>query len=468
MSSKPHSPKKKTKIKIDLTVLAGRDLVAKDKNLMGKNTSSDPYIEVWADNDLVGKTPVVSKSLNPVWEKDNTFLMKLEGENPKVTLKIYDQDLIGDPDAMGTIVLKIPKKTGDNTDWYKVPANSAKNASGEIKIRLQTTKLKKKKDAGKKKAKSSALSDDEEDLDAADTSVFKKRGKSPTRVAVMPTLKIHKTSLLQGENIMANQKVAKLEQKLSDIERQLFQEAPVYKQHKNTRNSMMEQNTFLQEEVKALKIGKREKMKVLEEETAAILSDTIRVQLTILQGEDLAAKDTNIVGKKTTSDPYVEVRVKDEVIGRTKTIPKTLSPMWNERFDMDIKRGGKKLKLHIWDEDKMSEPDAMGVIILELPSDPHIDLTEWHEIPAQSAHNAKGSLRVRIETKLTEDPKPKIDFLEKQIQATEQEIEQVNALPKGNKAQREGRNSLMESVQFLQGEYKDLMKEKMRLENSGM
>ena len=128
-------------IKVKLTILAGRDLVAKDSNLIGKKTTSDPYVEVWADNERVGKTSIFYKTLNPSWEKGNIFQMFLEGMNHQVVLKIYDWNRIGGPDAMGTILLTIPAKTGDIADWFPVPKDSAKNASGDIKIRLETTRL---------------------------------------------------------------------------------------------------------------------------------------------------------------------------------------------------------------------------------------------------------------------------------------------------------------------------------------
>jgi hypothetical protein len=54
-------------------------------------------------------------------------------------LKIWDEDFMSEPDAMGTLTIEIPTKKGDTTDWYDVPKNSAKEASGQIQVRLETS-----------------------------------------------------------------------------------------------------------------------------------------------------------------------------------------------------------------------------------------------------------------------------------------------------------------------------------------
>jgi hypothetical protein len=54
-------------------------------------------------------------------------------------LKIWE-DLLSPPNAMGTMTVRIPSSNNeDTTQWYDVPPDSAKNASGKIQVRLQTT-----------------------------------------------------------------------------------------------------------------------------------------------------------------------------------------------------------------------------------------------------------------------------------------------------------------------------------------
>ena len=60
---------------IDLTIVAGRGLVAKDKTFFGKRTSSDPYVKVLyrtfqlgeKGKTEFGRTPTISKTLDPTW-----------------------------------------------------------------------------------------------------------------------------------------------------------------------------------------------------------------------------------------------------------------------------------------------------------------------------------------------------------------------------------------------------------------
>lgn len=127
------------KINVQLTVLQGEGLVAKDRNLFGKKTSSDPYVEVWSlGQRIVGKTKTHYKTLSPTWNQ--TFSIDFREEQaPFVDLKIWDEDRLSSPDAMGTVTIQIPTKTGDTTQWVDVPPESAKKASGKLQVRLQTT-----------------------------------------------------------------------------------------------------------------------------------------------------------------------------------------------------------------------------------------------------------------------------------------------------------------------------------------
>ena len=63
---------------IDLTIVSGRNLVAKDGGgLFSKSKSSDPYVRVIFVGQEYGKTEVVKKDLNPTW--NHTMKMVLEG-----------------------------------------------------------------------------------------------------------------------------------------------------------------------------------------------------------------------------------------------------------------------------------------------------------------------------------------------------------------------------------------------------
>jgi len=71
---------------------------------------------------------------------------------------------------------------------------------------------------------------------------------------------------------------------------------------------------------------------------------------------DVIAKDTS-----GTSDPYVKVLLRGEEIYRTDTFKKTLTPIWNETFSVDIAdRLTNKLVFQVFDWNKVQKHDLIG------------------------------------------------------------------------------------------------------------
>jgi Ca2+-dependent lipid-binding protein len=135
--------------------------------------------------------------------------------------------------------------------------------------------------------------------------------------------------------------------------------------------------------------------------------DSMTLRITITQGSDLVAKDRNLLGKKTTSDPFVQVLVGNgrsyQRLGQTKTIYKNLSPHWNETISAQVKfihHGGSQLRFHIFDEDKFSNPDSMGFVTLPLDWKDSDSPPQWYEIPKDSAKNAQGKIQLQIQSKV--------------------------------------------------------------------
>ena len=53
-------------IEIDITLVQGRNLIAKDsKGLFNKKKTSDPYAIIYWGGEKCGKTKTIDKSLNP-------------------------------------------------------------------------------------------------------------------------------------------------------------------------------------------------------------------------------------------------------------------------------------------------------------------------------------------------------------------------------------------------------------------
>jgi len=60
------------------------------------------------------------------------------------------------------------------------------------------------------------------------------------------------------------------------------------------------------------------------------------INLKILKGENLAPKDRNWRNQAYSSDPYVIIFRKGKELSRTRTIKKSLDPVWNEAFRFHI------------------------------------------------------------------------------------------------------------------------------------
>jgi tellurium resistance protein TerZ len=138
---------------LNVEVLQARDLIAKDRNLLGKRTTSDPYVKVQIKDQIIGKTRVVSKSLNPVWNQRFQFKLGADSaarlvqpehrrtEQPQVALlTIWDQDSVGEDDIMGTVVIVLDPLENTTTKWYAVGKGSGTtfchNAKGELQVKI--------------------------------------------------------------------------------------------------------------------------------------------------------------------------------------------------------------------------------------------------------------------------------------------------------------------------------------------
>jgi tellurium resistance protein TerZ len=135
---------------VSIEVLKGRNLIAKDRNLLGKRTTSDPYVKVHVGRQLLGKTKVVKKNVSPVWNQRFQYSMGADSaaqimqqqyrNQVSVTLTIFDHDGIGDDDAMGTVVVPLDPMSSTSSKWYTVGkgsgANFCKNATGDLEIKV--------------------------------------------------------------------------------------------------------------------------------------------------------------------------------------------------------------------------------------------------------------------------------------------------------------------------------------------
>jgi stress response protein SCP2 len=110
--------------------------------------SSQPYVNLYIDDKLMGKTKIVFKNLNPVWdqsfkfnfstdESNRMFTKFKNGQSPKFKLHIFDYDDIGDDDDMGTVQGNLSLTEAPSARWLKVEisAGKSKPVTGDIQIK---------------------------------------------------------------------------------------------------------------------------------------------------------------------------------------------------------------------------------------------------------------------------------------------------------------------------------------------
>lgn len=116
-----------------------------------------------------------------------------------------------------------------------------------------------------------------------------------------------------------------------------------------------------------------------------------------------------LLGMKTTSDPYVEVRLcpngifgseKEKIlIGTTNTKFKTLAPRWDQTFSVSRPKSHFNdfavFELTIMDYDDDSDDDLMGVVPVNIPISRPGTTTKWYGVPAASANGEEATGRIQ-------------------------------------------------------------------------
>ena len=116
---------------------AGHDLLACDRK------TSDPYVEVsihGAQRDIAGKTSVVKKTLNPVWQVPFAFAFRDSQSPVTIVLTCWDKDMLGKDDFMGRASFQVSAaQMPMNQRLMLRPGTSRKErkAKGSISISLK-------------------------------------------------------------------------------------------------------------------------------------------------------------------------------------------------------------------------------------------------------------------------------------------------------------------------------------------
>ena len=148
--------------------------------------------------------------------------------------------------------------------------------------------------------------------------------------------------------------------------------------------------------------------------------ELLEMELLLVQADNLAPKDHNILGKPTTSDPYCIVRFLPQgelsrpgvggrdrtmFLGKTPPVMKTLSPKWSQPFQTVVPllelTEEMFFEVTIMDYDKIGGDDPMGTVQVNVPIRSLGTTTKWYGIPADSAGGeiATGRIQCTLTTK---------------------------------------------------------------------
>ena len=147
----------------------------------------------------------------------------------------------------------------------------------------------------------------------------------------------------------------------------------------------------------------------------------LSITLTVIQGDQLVAKDRNLLGQWTTSDPYVLVSLFPQglggpelKLGRSETIRFTLCPRWGEKFVLEVPQHALtaealfQVTIMDWGDDLVlgmvqSDDNLMGVVPVPFPpacyqpNTPSPITEKWYGVPLMSASRASGRIQCSIE-----------------------------------------------------------------------
>ena len=128
---------------LSLKILRGVNLVAMDYNVTTTN-NSDPYCQVYVNDNKVGWTATQYSTVNPIWGGPSSTFQIKGGGGTKISIKIFDYDALKADDPMGQVTFyaqdMLNKTTAEGYPniWKTVsPPKGYENVHcGKIQIRL--------------------------------------------------------------------------------------------------------------------------------------------------------------------------------------------------------------------------------------------------------------------------------------------------------------------------------------------
>ena len=146
-------------LRATITIYQAKDLLAKDRNIFGKRTTSDPYVKVFYKDVQIGKSQVKKKTLEPQWNCSINYMIGCDeaekvkhaaptasGLGPKFCFVVLDKDMATADDPLGEVCIPI-NVDGIKPQWFSLQTGRqgekyyCKKAKGEIQVSVEITTL---------------------------------------------------------------------------------------------------------------------------------------------------------------------------------------------------------------------------------------------------------------------------------------------------------------------------------------
>jgi len=410
-----YSEKRPNELRI--AIVQGRGLAVKDKNLLSKGGTSDPFVRLSIEGGGEAppcQTDVKRKTLTPVWNA--IFQMPLKRDSkakPRLRLVVEDYDDVSAADFMGMCSIELNLLLEDGFSglptrkWHalKTEEGQSANVTGDLEVWLQWWY-------------SPALDFDPFVGDAADDGVeepnelrvaivqakglaikdknlFSKGGSSDPRATVsVPGTDFKGVSTVKYKTLeprwceifqlpfSAGPEAPKLEVVLEDVDevtsadfmgRVLIELEPLRKDRSVHRQwhtlEANEKSSNISGEVElvfqwrfnpALSFSPFDGGSV-----APAGKKPNELCVALVQGRDLAVKDKNLVSKGGSSDPVVRFVAGDLKFEST-VLKKSLNPVWKEVFVQPFSGDEETLQVIVEDWDEVTQRDFMGSVVVKL------------------------------------------------------------------------------------------------------
>ncbi|RCH96904.1 hypothetical protein CU097_001281 [Rhizopus azygosporus] len=301
--------------------------LVKASNLTAADRSgtSDPFVRFYLDDQRIYKSQVYKKTLNPVFNKDETFTVPVINRmTSNLVAKIFDWDQIGKDTPLGECRISF---TGNDIETFVTATKeyTLQNGTGTLTVRLTW-----RPDLVARKRTNTSLF-------SATTRMFTQAPGEVVGAGIGAGTKVFGAGVSAlGSGFLGRMGTKRLSDDTSSV---LSREA--------TNTSSIEPSTS------------RSSSSI----QRSVSDDAVTVQVQLIEARDLKAMD-----RGGTSDPYCRVRVGNKVVYKTRHIKKTLTPEWNETFTTKISPQKETLDFKVKDHNTLTDVD-IGDHQFKLPDD---------------------------------------------------------------------------------------------------